>query len=65
VSLETGTGEGDDGMSGTMEGGTTCKSVILTELPEGSDGEIAVEATVAGRVSDSESSMGEMTGAAA
>jgi hypothetical protein len=37
VSLEIGTGEGDDGSSGTIEGGKTCKSVLSTELLEGSE----------------------------
>jgi hypothetical protein len=69
ASLEAGTGEGDDGMSGsTTEGGSASKSVLYSRsmVPlDGSDGEITVEATMAGRVSASELSMGEMTGASA
>jgi hypothetical protein len=68
VSLETGTGEDDDGMPGTFEGGSTPKSVLYSRSTaplDGSDGEIAVEATMAGRVSDSEWSVGEITGASA
>jgi hypothetical protein len=63
VSLEAGTGEDNDGMSGTIEGGSTSESVLYNRSAplDGSDGEIAVEATMAGRVSDSELSIGEMT----
>jgi hypothetical protein len=60
MSSETGTGEDDDGMSGTIEGESTSNSVRLTAL----DGSNDVEATKADRVSDSElSTMGEITGA--
>jgi hypothetical protein len=68
VSLEASTGEDDDGMPGTIEGGSTSKSVLYSRSTaplDGSDGEIAVKATTAGRESDSELSIGEMTGVSA
>jgi hypothetical protein len=68
VLLETGTGEDDGGMSGTVEGGSPSNPILYSRSTaplDENDGEIAVEATMTGRVSDFESSMGEITGAAA
>jgi hypothetical protein len=68
VSLENGTSDVDDGRPGTIEGESTSKSVLYcrsTAPLDGNKEKIAVEATMAGRVSDSELSMGEITGASA